>query len=389
MGILLGLGDVELVPAALAHHLGEAVADVLRRVGDPHRQPALVLGHGDVGQIVGDAAPLELREVLVEEGVGQLARPVGPEVEEDHGVPIDDPHRLLPLGADADRRQELVGDPDLVLRADVGDGIGRACLAGAGDDLVGPLDAVPALVTIHGVVAAGHRDDPAHPDAPEVGDELLHEAGTAVGQLVTAVREGVDVDAVQAPALGQLADGDGVVLVAMDAARRDQAEEVKAGAPGASGIDRLDQGRVLQEAAIGNRAIDPGERLVDHPADADGQVTHLGVSLLAGRQAHRLAAGGGQGVGRGRPHLVPVRGPGGRDGVAELVGGVPPAVDDDQDEGTWPGRHRCSAAAAATSAARTMAVKASTLRLAPPTRAPWMCGWPKSSAALSAVTLPP
>src|SRR5450631_4004661 len=144
-------------------------------------------------------------------------------------------------------------------------------------------------------------------------------------------------------------------------------------------VDRLAEDGVVEEASVADGPVDPRQGLKDHPAGADGEVADLGVALLAVRQPHGLAAGGDRRGGPPRQQAVHGWRRCRRDGVAEGIVGVSPAVEDGEDE--RPGRsHRVPAAA-------TMVAKTSGLRLAPPTRPPSMSGQAKSSAALAALTL--
>ena len=83
--VLLGLRDVALPPARVGDRVGER-ADDLGRERDLGRQAGLVLGHRDDQEprgrrAAGGRGPVEPGERrAVGEGMGQLARPVGPEV---------------------------------------------------------------------------------------------------------------------------------------------------------------------------------------------------------------------------------------------------------------------------------------------------------------------
>ena len=85
VGVLLGLGDVELAPAGLGEGLGER-ARLLGPEGDEDRQAGLVFGHRHDEQ-VGRGRPARRRAPVeaverraVDQGVGELARAVGAEV---------------------------------------------------------------------------------------------------------------------------------------------------------------------------------------------------------------------------------------------------------------------------------------------------------------------
>ena len=87
---------------------------------------------------------------------------------------------------------------------------------------------------------------------------------------------------------GELGDRDEVAVVGVDAARPDQADEVEAAARPGGPPARLEQGRALEEAAVGDRGVDPRQVLEDGPAGAQVEVADLGVAHLAGRQADRV-----------------------------------------------------------------------------------------------------
>ena len=82
-----------------------------------------------------------------------------------------------------------------------------------------------------------------------------------------------------------------MALVAVDAAVRDEADEMKRAAPVAAPVHRVDERFVVEEIAVPDALVDPREVLVDDPAGAHVHVADLGVSHLAGRQADRFAGG--------------------------------------------------------------------------------------------------
>ena len=90
MGVLLGLGDVELVQAVLGQHLGQHVPRVLGREGHRQRELLLVLGHGDEVDVRRVRAAVEEVEALLEEGARELPGAVGTEVEEQAHVAVLD-----------------------------------------------------------------------------------------------------------------------------------------------------------------------------------------------------------------------------------------------------------------------------------------------------------
>ena len=80
-----------------------------------------------------------------------------------------------------------------------------------------------------------------------------------------------------------------VVDVRVDAAVRDEPEQVDVAAALARTLECADERRVLEERAVADRAVHALEILEQDPAGADREVTDLGVPHLARRQADRLA----------------------------------------------------------------------------------------------------
>ena len=197
MGVLLGLGDVQLAAAGLGDRLGQRRLRPFLREGD-RVGPALAVG-GHRGQVEGRAAGAgELVEAGLGQGAGHLAGAVGAEVDEDRDVAGGG----AVVVADHGRHDELVGLLALVGGLDRLGGAGGAQAAGVDDRVVGELDPLPAGVAVHRVVAAADGGDAAGLAQPAL--ELGQVAAAAVGQRVAAVGEGVEDDVGDALLGGQL-----------------------------------------------------------------------------------------------------------------------------------------------------------------------------------------
>ena len=95
-------------------------------------------------------------------------------------------------------------------------------------------------------------------------------------------------------------------------------------------VERGLQRRVLEERAVGDRAVDPLQVLVEHAARADRQMAYLRVPHLAGRQAHRLTRGLDRRVRALGPEPVEDRRVRELDGVPRPGRRAAPAVEDDE-----------------------------------------------------------
>ncbi len=356
MRVLLRLGHVQLRPPALRERRRQRHLRPRRREG--HRVVPVLVVLRERRQPDG----LELAELGRE-----LARAVGPEVEEDRRVAVADPS----LVAHQRGLDELVGLVALVRGAHRLLAGGRRELGLAlHDRVVGELGAVPALVAVHRVVAA--RDGGHARAAP--GLHLREVAHPAVGARVAAVGEGVDHDVRHVLARGEVDERPQVVHARVHAAVRHQPEQVEAVGV-AGGPQRL----VLEERAVLDRLVDAEQVLLHDRARSQVEVAHLRVAHLALGEADRRAVGRERGVRMLLPELVEHRRVRQLHGVPRARLGQPPPVEHDQADA----RNAHGAAAA------TISAKPFGSRLAPPTSAPSTSGWARISAALSGFTLPP
>ena len=259
MRVLLRLGAVQLAEAVLGQHLGQRLCHLLLLEDDRAVEVVAVTGHRR--QV----------EAGLEQALRELARAVRPEVEEDHRVAGLDP------GAAGEMRglDELVRDACVVLRLHVGDGVDRRAGLAGDDRVVGALGALPALVAVHRVVAAGDARDP-------LGGELGEVVDGRVRRDVAAVGEGVDPRFFRREA-EQCAQ---VVDVRVDAAVRDEAEQVDVPAT----LEGAAQHRILEERAVldrrGSRASGPG-RGSGPTRSSDGRPRSSPSGRAAGRPPRR------------------------------------------------------------------------------------------------------
>ena len=138
-------------------------------------------------------------------------------------------------------------------------------------------------------------------------------------------------DLVQALLLGQLQQGEEMVLVGVHALVLHQAHQVQGGIVLPAVLDRLEQGRVLEKALVPDGAADVLQHLHDYPAGAQIGVAGLAVALHSRRQPNGLTAGLHLRVGKVLPIRIEVGRPGQGDGVARAFGRQPPTVQNQQD----------------------------------------------------------
>src|SRR5207244_10283021 len=107
---------------------------------------------------------------------------------------------------------------------------------------------------------------------------------------------------------------------------RDEPEQMDA--PPA--LEHAAQRRVLEERAVGDRAVHTHQVLVEAPPGTDREVADLGVAHLPRRQSDGLAGRVERRVRVGAPQAVEVRRVRQFDRVARPGRGATPAVEDDE-----------------------------------------------------------
>lgn len=245
----------------------------------------------------------ETVEIRVHEGAGDLARAVGAEVHEDQRVAVL--HRGIGLtgGADHGRSDELVVFTALISGLQAGDRIlGHGVAFGRGQQVIGQLHAIPAVVAVHRVVAADQRGDAPDAQRGEGVTAALQRGFGAARRRVAPVEEGMQINGFGAALCSQLDHGQDVLVVAVHAARRQQAHDMHRLAGRYGLIDGGGQHRVGEEVAVGDRFVQPGQILVHDAAGAqvdvaDFRVAHLPIGQAdiqpgSGDQRMRLLATG-------------------------------------------------------------------------------------------------
>ena len=300
----------------------------LRREDRAHQlvEVVAVLRHADGGGELDLALAREAGEIRIEHGAENFADAVGAEVEAQHAVAVPD----AAIVADHRRHDELV---ELLLRIGVGDGglrIGKARAVGLDDGVIGFGDALPALVAVHGVVAAEHGRDrnrrrQRRGESLEIVAGRLRRRIAAVGDGMRHGRHaGVGEDFRQRRA---------VVLVRMHAAGRNKPDQVAGAAAFFQRVDQAGQRRRRLDLARRDGVADARQVLHHHAASADVEVADLGVAHLARRQPDLAAVGAQERVRTAGPQPVECRRPGLADGVVGRVLAPAPAVEHDQHDG--------------------------------------------------------
>ena len=195
------------------------------------------------------------------------------------------------------------------------------------------LDALPAVVAVHVIVSADDGRDPAHAEVAYALLELTDITRARRGRNVPAVHEAVHVHLFDVPALRHFEQSVEVRVHGVHAAVGQQADEVQRAARLFAVIHRRDELGVLEKLPVLYRLVDGGDVLVNDPARADVEVSHLAVAHLTGGKSDREAARFDESVRVSCHEAVEVGGACGDDRVAPCFGTVAEAVHNDNSVG--------------------------------------------------------
>ena len=158
------------------------------------------------------------------------------------------------------------------------------------------LNAIPAVVTVHGVVTANDGRDATFAQRGKFLFECLQRTFGATRWGVTAIKEGVQVDFFCAAFGCQFNHRHDVIFVAVNATGRQQAHNVHRFTRRNGFVYRAGQHRVREEGTLFDFNIETGQVLVDDTTGAQVNVTHFGVTHLTIRQANFEARRVNQGM---------------------------------------------------------------------------------------------
>ena len=158
----------------------------------------------------------------------------------------------------------------------------------AHEQAVGALNPIPALVPVHGVIAANDAGDTA--DAGRFAGRLegLEEPHSRLRRRVPPVRDRVHQHLVPPESLvgRHLQERPEVVVAGMDHPGAQQPKKVERLAPGSDVGHQLPEGRIARELSVLDGLVDPADVLVDDPPCTEVGVPDLAVAHDSQREAH-------------------------------------------------------------------------------------------------------
>ena len=285
------------------------------------RHGRVVLGHADIVQREKTVSALKALEIGVNQRSGDFSGAVGTEVEEDDRVIS---LHACALGAD-DRNDEFVGDVlaflvDLLIGSlDRRDRIGILDALAVHNSGVCLDNALPAVVSVHGVISAHDGGNLAYADFCQLIAELCDVIRAGSRRNVTAVEEAMHINLTEAVLLSHFHNGVEMGDVAVNAAVTHKTHKVQSTAVCLAVFHCALESLIVKEIAVLDGLGNSGQFLVDDSAGAHVGVTDFAVAHLSvGKSdSHSRSADGG--VGAFREEFIKIRLGSGDNGVAVSV----------------------------------------------------------------------
>ena len=265
---LFRLRHAQIPQVVLRQHIGQNVIQRLRRHDERQVIELVVLRHAQVVKVLGDfragnrfierfppvqiAAALLVQAALASQHAGNLAGAIRSEVEVDANIFVANlRHRLARAINHHERNDELIGNAVVVALVHARHGVWICAALGlAGDHRVKGLAlAFPALVAVHGKVAAVHAGHLSHAILAHLLLKLRNIFRAGAGRSVAPVHEAMHKNTLK-PILARCTKQRVHVLqVRVHAAVGAQAEKVQLASTFERSLHRLHDGRILFEFA--------------------------------------------------------------------------------------------------------------------------------------------
>ena len=201
----------------------------------------------------------------------ELTRTVRTEIEEDDSVAA----LHAAVAANGRRNDEFIRNPGLVGSINR---LGSRCRLAAlclRNHIVSLLHAIPALVTVHCIIAAGNSRNLPCTDLSDFCFEIRQIFSRARWRYITAIQECVHIDLPDAFLLCKAQQTIEMLRMTVHAARGYESHEMQCTAVFLHLSDDRLQRLVFEEGTIANRLRDACELLINNAAGSDVRVTNL------------------------------------------------------------------------------------------------------------------
>ena len=275
MRILLSFGDAQLRFVIFRHPLAEGVC----------QGSGWIRAWGfDIRCILGQLDEIDLRhfltgetvEIVVDEGAGDFARAIGTEVHEDQRIAIFHGGIGLAFSADHGCLHKFVVFITRVSRFQAFNGGRELELAFCqGQQIIGLLNAVPAVVAVHGIVTTNDGRHAAFAQCGKFVFKRFKRTFCAAWRRIATIQEGVQIDFFRTALSGQFYHRHDVIFVAVNTARREQTHNVNGLACGNGFINRSGERWVGKECTFFDFNVQARQVLINDTARTQVNVTHF------------------------------------------------------------------------------------------------------------------
>ncbi len=280
----------------------------------------------------GRAESCEFIEARLNKRTRNLAGTISAEIEEDDGVVVPDQAarggRFSRGGFCGDDRgyDEFVSDALLITGPNCRNWIAEFCFRIAVHHrAIRFLDALPAIVAIHGVVTADNACNLSHAVLAHLLLELPQKIDAAVGRRIAPIHKTVDKNALNFILASHPQQRKKMLDMRVDTAVTYKSNEVKL--PLAAALHRVEKQRLARKLAARDKRFDARDVHVNDAPRTHIQMAHLAIAHLAFRQTDKWSGSMNQCVGKLRNEAVVIWFPRESNGISLRFGSETPAVE--------------------------------------------------------------
>ena len=291
MSILLCLSDTCLLQIVSCKELSECICDLfLHKCNQFIRNRHIILCEAYICGLYSFAS-VKSCEIIITECSCDLSCTVRTEVKEDNGISVFYRRCRSAVFHNYHRHNELICHI-LIIRS-LNSLYSGICLISLSiyESSVGFLYAVPAVITIHCIVASCNCSDLAHTDFFHLCFQLFYILFSGCRRCVTSVKEAVYIYFLDSLSLCQLKESVNVRIVAVYASVRYESHQMKCRIVFLYILTRFHKRFILKEISILDRLCDLCKILVYDTACTHVQMSYLRVSHLSVRKSYCHTAG--------------------------------------------------------------------------------------------------
>ena len=184
MGIFFSLCNAQLPQTTLSHNLTQGIVNFLRWIGHRCSNSSIILRHAGEMNGTSTGRTFKIREVLINYCPGNFTCSIGTEVGKNHTIPS---LNASIYAFNSEGNDELIGHPSCIGGLNTSSSGNSSFTLALHHSGIGLSQTLPALITVHSIVATTHSSNFTHTDCRHGLLQLLHIGQSALGRNIATI----------------------------------------------------------------------------------------------------------------------------------------------------------------------------------------------------------